>query len=87
MNATVKKSGSYGSASNAGAKKSTGNKYKTDIRTAYDIGYTTGWDGAYDIPKRIGAQTAAAYGYKKGMRNRRRTDQYTKQYQRYGKKN
>lgn len=66
--------------------KSSAKRYGSDIRTAYDTGYARGWDDAYDIPKRFGAKTAAAYGYKKGIRNRRRSDKYTKQYNRGGKK-
>ena len=65
--------------------KSYGKKYGADLRTAYDIGYKSGWDGAYDIPKRLGAKTAAAYGYKKGATNRVKSDKYIKQYQRGGK--
>ena len=61
-------------------------KYGADIRTAYDIGYARGWDDSYDIPKRVGARAAAAYGYQKGARNRQRSDKYTKQYGRGGKK-
>ena len=71
----------------ATAKKSGFKKYKSDIQTAYSIGYAKGWDDAYDIPKRFGAKTAAAYGYKKGIRNRRRADKYTKQYSKVGKNN
>ncbi len=61
-------------------------RYGTDIRNAYDIGYAKGWEDAYVIPKRVGAKTAAAYGYKKGLRNRRRTDKYVKQYENRGKR-
>lgn len=57
-------------------------KYGSDIRTAYDIGYSRGWNDAYDVPKRVGAKTAAAYGYKKGLKNRRKSDKYIKQYER-----
>lgn len=64
-----------------------GRKYKSDVRAAYDIGYARGWDDAYDVPKRFGAKTAAAYGYRKGIKYRRKTDKYTKQYARKGKKN
>lgn len=67
------------------AKAST-SRYKSDIGTAYNKGYAKGWDDAYDIPKRFGAQTAAACGYKKGMRNRHRTDKYVKQYSKQGRK-
>lgn len=66
--------------------KTSAKKYGSDIRTAYDIGYAKGWDNAYTIPKRVGAKTAAAYGYKKGLTNRRKSDKYNKQYQRGGNK-
>ena len=61
-------------------------RYGSDIRNAYDIGYAKGWEDAYAIPKRVGAKTAAAYGYKKGLRNRKRADKYTNQYKKYGGK-
>ena len=61
-------------------------RYGADIRNAYDIGYARGWEDAYVIPKRVGAKTAAAYGYKIGLRNRKRADKYTNQYNRGGKK-
>jgi hypothetical protein len=66
--------------------KTSAKKYGSDIRTAYDIGYKRGWDDAYDIPKRVGARTAAAYGYKKGSKQRVKSDKYIKQYQRGGNK-
>lgn len=66
--------------------KTSAKKYGSDIRTAYDIGYKRGWDDAYDIPKRVGAKTAAAYGYKKGAKQRVKSDKYIKQYQRGGNK-
>lgn len=69
------------------SKDESGRKYKSDVRAAYDIGYARGWDDAYDVPKRFGAKTAAAYGYRKGIKYRRKTDKYTKQYARKGKKN
>ena len=62
--------------------KTSAKKYGSDIRTAYDIGYSRGWNDAYDVPKRFGAKTAAAYGYKKGLANRRKSDKYIKQYDR-----
>ena len=62
--------------------KTYGKKYGSDIRTAYDIGYSRGWNDAYDVPKRFGSKTAAAYGYKKGLTNRRKSDKYIKQYDR-----
>ena len=64
--------------------KASAKRYGSDIRTAYDIGYAKGWDDAYTVPKRVGAKTAAAYGYKKGLTNRRKSDKYTKQYGRRG---
>lgn len=83
---TVKNTGSK---AKAYAKKQTdkvkqcSKNYKSDLRKAYDIGYAQGWDTSYDIPKRIGAKTAAAYGFKKGIRNRRKSDKYTKQYNKH----
>lgn len=65
--------------------KTSAKKYGSDIRTAYDIGYKRGWDDCYEIPNRVGARTAAAYGYRKGAKNRRKSDKYTKQYNRGGK--
>ena len=96
--ANTKKTGFKDSVKNTGTKvknyannkyqsaKNSVNRYKTDIRTAYDIGYAKGWDDAYEIPKRFGAKTAAAYGYKKGLKQRYKTDKSIKQYQRKGKK-
>ena len=66
--------------------KTSAKKYGSDIRTAYDIGYAKGWDDAYTVPKRFGAKTAAAYGYKKGLTQRRKRDKYNEQYNRGGKK-
>ena len=44
-----------------------------------------GADAIYMGAERFGAKTAAAYGYKKGIKQRYKTDKYTKQYQRKGK--
>ena len=66
--------------------KTYGKKYGTELRAAYDTGYKHGWEGAYDIPKRVGAKTAATLGYKKGLKNRVKSDKYIQQYQRGGKK-
>lgn len=62
------------------------NSYKQDMKTAYNVGYSKGWEDAYEIPKRFLAQTAAAIGYKRGVRNRKRSDKYLKQYNKYSKK-
>ena len=61
--------------------------YKSDIVKSYDIGYAKGWDDAYTVPKRFGSKIVASYGYKKGIRDRRRADKYTKQYNKIGKQN
>lgn len=60
-------------------------KYKSDIVEAYDIGYATGWDASYDVPDRFLAKIAASYGFKKGLRDRRRSDSYIKRYKKKGK--
>ena len=86
---TVKDTGSKAKAyaKKQGEKvKHYGKKYASDIRTAYDIGFARGWVESYDIPNRVGAKTAAAYGYKKGLSQRRKSDKYIKQYNRGGKK-
>ena len=86
---TVKDTGSKAKAyaKKQGEKvKTSGKKYGSDLRIAYDIGYARGWDESYDIPNRMGAKTAAAYGYKKGLSQCRKSDKYIKQYNRGGKK-
>ena len=60
--------------------KTYANNYRGDLTKAYDIGYKRGWDDAYDVPKRVGARTAAACGYKKGLKNRKKADTYTERY-------
>ena len=67
--------------------KKSGRPYKEDIVEAHDIGYALGWNNAYEIPDRFLAKTAAAYGFRKGMRNKYRTDKYYKTYQKKGRKN
>lgn len=88
---TTKKTGFKKSVVNAGIKvknyanrkyqsvKNSTKRYGDDIRSAYDIGYSHGWDAAYSFPKRFGAKTAAAYGYKKGIKQRLEVDEYIKQ--------
>lgn len=61
-------------------KKAPKKSYKEDMTTAYRIGYSRGWDDAYDIPKRVGSRLVAGFGYQRGVRNRKRADAYTKQY-------
>jgi len=86
--ATKKQSGVKTKIKNAGQKvKNYGKSYGDDITCAHDIGYALGWDHAYDIPDRFLAKTAAAYGFKKGIRNKHRHDKYAKTYQKKGTKN
>ena len=96
INTNIKNSGFKESVKNTGAKvknyanekyqsaKTYGNKYKGDIRTAYDVGFSKGWDAAYDIPNRFFAKIAAACGYRKGVKCRYKADRYIKQYNRKG---
>ena len=65
------------------AKKS-GRSYKGDLVDAHDIGYALGWDNAYNIPDRFLSKTVAAYGFRKGIRNKFRIDKYNKTYQKKG---
>ena len=60
-------------------------KYKADIDEAYGVGYVKGWEDAYSIPDRFGAKTAAAHGYKKGIKSRKKADKYNSNYTRYKK--
>lgn len=53
---------------------------KSDLMDAYDIGFAKGWDDAYLIPKRMGARSKAAEGYKKGIKSRMIVDKYMAQY-------
>ena len=61
-----------------------GKNYKSDLQKAYEIGYGKGWEDSYDIPNRLGAKTAAMVGYKKGVKNRRKSDKYVAQYKNKG---
>ena len=72
--------------------KDAGNKVKTysknywgDLRRSYDVGYSRGWDDAYDIPDRFGAKFASGIGYRKGVKNRKKSDKYIKQYNKQAK--
>ena len=53
---------------------------KSDLMDAYDIGFAKGWDDAHLIPKRMGARSKAAAGYKKGIKSRLIVDKYMAQY-------
>ncbi len=65
--------------------KTYGKNYKSDVRKAYDVGYSRGWDDAYDIPQRFLCKLAAGIGYRKGIKNRYKSDKYIKQYNKQGK--
>lgn len=56
------------------------------IRTAYDLGFKKGWDDAHYVPNRFGCRTAAAIGYRKGIKSRYKSDKFQRQYQRWGNK-
>ncbi len=96
---TTKKSGFKESMQKAGQKtkdfakkkteqaKSYGKKYKSDVRTAYNVGYARGWDDAYLIPKRFLTKLAASIGYRKGVKCRLKSDKYVKQYNKQNKSN
>ena len=47
---------------------------------AYGIGYSKGWNDAYNIPRTTGSRVAAAIGYDRGVRNHRRSDVYIKRF-------
>ena len=79
--ATKKTSGIREAAKKTGSKvKNSVKNYRGDIIKSYEAGYKRGWDDAYHIPNRLGAKSAAAYGYKKGLTNRKKADKYTAQY-------
>ena len=58
---------------------------KADMVDAFDIGYASGWDTSYDVPNCLFGKLAATYGFKKGLRDRRRADTYIKRYKKKGK--
>ena len=53
---------------------------KAALDKAYSIGYSKGWNDAYNVPRHVGARAAAAFGYDRGVRNRRRSDTYAKRF-------
>ena len=61
------------------------NKWRTDMRTAHDMGYAKGWEEAYNVPNRFGSRLAAAYGYTKGMKDRISADKHIAKYNRQGR--
>ena len=65
--------------------KTYGRNYKSDLQKAYEIGYAKGWEDSYHIPNRVGAKTAATYGYRQALSNRKKADKYTKQYKGNGR--
>ena len=63
--------------------KSYARNYADDISKAYEIGYKKGWGDAYDIPKRFGARTTAAFGYHRGVAQRHKADKYVEKYKKW----
>ena len=53
---------------------------KAALDKAYTIGYSKGWNDAYNIPRATGSRVAAAIGYDRGVRNHRRSDTYVKRF-------
>ncbi|MBP3494921.1 MAG: hypothetical protein J6K52_01820 [Clostridia bacterium] len=50
---------------------------KSDWQKAYEVGYKQGWKDSQLIPNRFGSRTAAVLGYGKGIRNERRSREYS----------
>ena len=61
-------------------------KYKADLSDAFDIGYASGWETSFEVPDCMLGKIHAALGFKKGLRDRRRVENYTKRYKKKGKK-
>ena len=74
-------------AKNVNMEKPKKPKYRDDIKKAYDIGYSKGWDNAYSVPNRFGTKLAAGFGFMKGFKNRYKADKYTAQYNKLNKQN
>ena len=66
--------------------KDYGRTYKGNIRSSYDLGFAKGWDDAHYVPNRLGCRSAAAIGYRKGIKSRYKSDKFQRQYQRWGNK-
>lgn len=75
MQATGRKVKSYAKKQTDKAKAMV-KRYRLELRSAYDVGYASGWDNAYALPKRIGAKTSAAKGFKRGLSERKKADKY-----------
>lgn len=54
--------------------------YKTEITVAHAFGYALGWEYAFNIPNRFMSKTAAAHGFKKGIRDNYRNAKYHETY-------
>ena len=83
LKAAVKKTGSkvknYAGKKVDSVKRYT-REYKGDLQRAYANGYRMGWDEAISVPDRVGAKAAAARGFKKGIKNRKKSDKYIGRY-------
>lgn len=72
--AAVQKKSSGSSKLKAAAQKV--KDYKQALQEAYDLGYGDGYAAATDIPKVVGAKTAAKTGYSRGLRDNGRVKKY-----------
>lgn len=72
--AAIQKKSSGSSKLKAAAQKV--KDYKQALQDAYDRGYGDGYAAAADIPKVVGAKTAAKTGYSRGMRDNGRVTKY-----------
>ena len=60
-------------------------KYKSDVVDAFDIGYASGWVTSYEVPDCLFGKFHAMLGFKRGLRDHRRADEYVKRYKKKGK--
>lgn len=58
--------------------KQYGKTYAEDIKKAYNLGFQTGWNRAYELPNRFGAVTSAMFGYRNGAKRRLKHDKDTR---------
>ena len=55
-----------------------GQKYKSDLQTAYSIGYNAGLQDGVNIPHRFGTRSAAVIGYNNGISKYRKNKRNTR---------
>lgn len=51
---------------------------KSDYQAAFKLGYKQGWKDYENVSQRFGSRTSASFGYYYGLRDRYRTEKYTK---------